>query len=793
MDLSLNWLSKFVDIKHLDPEEVGQKITLHTAEIEGLEEKGKDLEHIFTGRVAKLTHIDEKYDLLSVESDKTYQIVCTDKTLVEGKMILIARPGVELNGRTVEARKIAEHTSEGFLMSEKDMGISDFEETVFQVAHPDAQPGKSILEYYPFFRDTIFEIDNKSVTHRPDLWGIFGFARELAAIYKLPLKEMDIISTEEINKSAQAGPSVTINDKEGCYRFGAMTISGISNLVSPLEMKTLLHYTGNKPINLLVDLSNYVMVEVGQPNHTYDLRQVSSGIVVDKTAEEMKFELLDGSEPTLPANSMLIYNGDKTAVGIAGIMGGEKSKVMDDTDSILLEAANFDAARVRILSAAIKTRTDASNRFEKTLVPQQAIRGIERFLYLLKELHPDITYSQLTDVDYSDSTERKISLSEEFVSSFTGANFSRELISDILSRLGFVNVYKDGNFDVSIPWYRSKKDIKNQPDLAEEIARIYGYDNITPVPPLMPLAITKENKLVDIEIRLKQILSYSFGFSEIRTYGWDDNRWLEQLEISPANQVKLQNPRAPYFDSMKVSLVPGIMAHLKSNMNNFSRVQLYEYESVFSEPNGEPTETKSLSGLVYEKDKDEMELFFLARDTFSFAFRSIKNRDLRFSYGCHEEHKPWISDNKTLSLFDGETYLGYITIIPPKYSRSQYNGLPVVVFEFDAETFTWLEKSDIHYSHINPFPMVSLDFNIVADKAITYETIDNAIKGFDNPLLKKHAFKELFQDEKILPGQNSYLFSITIGSKDRTLAAEDINGFQEAFIAHLGTFNLTIR
>ncbi|MCB0841311.1 MAG: hypothetical protein KDD99_31795, partial [Bacteroidetes bacterium] len=491
-----------------------------------------------------------------------------------------------------------------------------------------------------------------------------------------------------------------------------------SSLESPLEIKTLLHYTGHKPINLLVDLSNYVMAEVGQPNHTFDLNQVKSGIIVDKTTKEMEFELLDGSKPTMPKGSMMIYDGNKVPVAVAGIMGGERSKVLDTTNSILLESANFDAARVRTLSAAIKTRTDASNRFEKTLVPRQAILGIERFLYLLREVHPDISYSKLTDIDYSDSSERKITLSEAFVSSFTGANFSRELISDILTRLGFVNTYENGNFEVSVPWYRSKKDIANQPDLAEEIARIFGYDNIEPIPPLIPLGTTKENKLVDTEIRLKQILSYSFGFSEVRTYGWDDNRWLDQLEVSPPNQVKLQNPRAPYYDSLKVSLIPGLLAHLKTNMNNYSRVQIYEYESIFSEPNGKPTETKSLSGLVYEKETDEMELFFRTRDALSYAFKSMKNRDLKLSYGSDEKHKPWISDNKTLSLYDGETYLGYISIIPPKYSRAQFNGLSVVVFEFDAEAFTWLEKGNIHYAEINPFPMVSLDFNIVADKAI---------------------------------------------------------------------------
>ncbi|MCB0852683.1 MAG: hypothetical protein KDD63_10690, partial [Bacteroidetes bacterium] len=368
-----------------------------------------------------------------------------------------------------------------------------------------------------------------------------------------------------------------------------------------------------------------------------------------------------------------------------------------------------------------------------------------------------------------------------------------ELISDILTRLGFVNTYENGNFEVSVPWYRSKKDIANQPDLAEEIARIFGYDNIEPIPPLIPLGTTKENKLVDTEIRLKQILSYSFGFSEVRTYGWDDNRWLDQLEVSPPNQVKLQNPRAPYYDSLKVSLIPGLLAHLKTNMNNYSRVQIYEYESIFSEPNGKPTETKSLSGLVYEKETDEMELFFRTRDALSYAFKSMKNRDLKLSYGSDEKHKPWISDNKTLSLYDGETYLGYISIIPPKYSRAQFNGLSVVVFEFDAEAFTWLEKGNIHYAEINPFPMVSLDFNIVADKAITYETIIGAIEGLGSDLLKNYAFKELFQDEKILPGQNSFLFSITIGSPERTLDSEDINQFQEAFIAHLGKFDLSIR
>ncbi|MEZ4771789.1 MAG: phenylalanine--tRNA ligase subunit beta [Bacteroidia bacterium] len=793
MNLSINWLSQFVDIKDIDPEDISRKLTLHTAEIEGLEVKGADLANIFAGKISRLTHLDDKYDLLEVDMGKPCQIVCTDKTLTEGKMICLATPGITLNGRVVEARKIAGHTSEGFLMSEKDMGISDYEETVFLVEHPDAKPGQSILELYPFFHDVILELDNKSVTHRPDLWGIYGFARELAAIYKRPLKPLPVKSAEQINQSKISGPSIKIMAKDHCPRYASVTISGVEKTKTPLEMRTLLYYSGHKPISLMVDISNYIMAEVGQPTHAFDRREVSSGIIVDYVKEPMPFPILDGSEPVMPVGAMMIYNGDKVPVAVAGIMGGDKSKILDDTSEILLESANFDAKSVRTTSSAIKTRTDASNRYEKTLVPRQTIVAIERFVYLLEEIQPGISYSQITDIDHSDSSVRTISLSESFVSSFTGANFSRDLISDILNRLGFTHTFANGNFEVTVPWYRSKKDINNQPDLVEEIARIYGYDNITPEPPRIGIAPLHENKIVKADLELKRVLSYEFGFNEVRTYGWDDNRWLETLEIEPHNAVTLANPRAPYFNKLKTSLIPALLQHVKINMANFSRVGIYEIESTFFDNAGKPSEKKSLAGTVFDKNQSEETIFFQVKDALTYAFTSLKNRYLRFEYGASEPGKNWITANKSLSFYYENVYLGYISVLQPKYAKPQFGNYPVVTFEFDIEAFTKIEPVVHTFVRPNPFPFVSLDFNIIADKQVRYNEVVAAITAFGNGYMKDFSFKELFQDEKILPGKNSFLFTITIGSEEKTLNAEEINEFKSQMIAHLESKGLAIR
>ncbi|MDX2248915.1 MAG: phenylalanine--tRNA ligase subunit beta [Bacteroidia bacterium] len=793
MHLSLNWLSQFVDIKDLDPEDISRKLTLHTAEIEGLEIKGADLANILTGKISRLTHLDDKYDLLEVDMGKSCRIVCTDKTLAEGEMICLASPGITLNGRVVEARKIAGHISEGFLMSEKDMGISDYEQTVFRVEHPDAKPGKSILELYPFFHDVILELDNKSVTHRPDLWGIYGFAREMAAIYKRPLKSLPVKPAEEINQSKTSGPSIRILAKDHCPRYASVTISGIQKQQTPLEMRTLLYYSGHKPISLLVDISNYIMAEIGQPTHTFDRREVSTGIIVDYVQEPMPFPILDGSEPVMPKGAMMIYNGDKIPVAVAGIMGGEKSKILDDTTEILLESANFDAKSVRTTSSAIKTRTDASNRYEKTLVPRQTIVAIERFVYILGQIQPGILYSQITDIDHSDSSTRTISLSESFVSSFTGANFSRELISDILNRLGFVHEYVNGNFEVTVPWYRSKKDINNQPDLVEEIARIYGYDNIIPEPPKIGIAPLNENKVVKADLELKRVLSYEFGFNEVRTYGWDDSRWLETVEIEPYNAVTLANPRAPYFNKLKTSLIPALLQHIKTNMANFSRVAIYEIESTFFENQGKPSEKKSLAGLSFDKNRSEENLFFQVKDAITYAFSSLKNRYLRFEYGASEPGKTWITPNKSLSFYYENVYLGYISVLQPRLAKTQFGNYPVVVFEFDIEAFTKVSPRVHSFIRPNPFPFVSLDFNIIADKQIRYNEVVAVITTMENGFMKDFSFKELFQDEKILPGKNSFLFTITIGSEEKTLNAEEINEFKGQMIAHLENKGLAIR
>ncbi len=793
MDLSLNWIGKFVNIKDLDPNEVANKITLHTAEIEGVHLKGHDLNGILVAQVKSVESIEPGYCLIQLDAGKAATVVCTDTTLQENDLVPYAPPGTCVNEIETTVKNIKGHDSEGYLMSEKELGISSDESCVFRVEAEDAKAGDEILAVYPFFKDVVLDLDNKSVTHRPDLWGIYGFAREVAAIYKRPLKPLDLFSVEELAKNVKEGPKVKVVEGKGCTRFCGVYIDGIKNTKAPLEMRTLLFHSGSSTHNLIVDLSNYVMHEVGQPNHTFSQAHAVSGIIVDQADEDYKFTFLDDQERLISKGMLMIHNGDKKPIAAAGIMGGQSSKVHEDETAIMLESANFDATQIRVFANKIKLRTDASNRFEKTLVHENALVGALRFLQIIKEIQPNTSFSQLTDVGSYSSPLRQVELTGTYINKFTGIEMSADFVGDILNRLGFEHTFTNDTYKVTIPWFRASKDIANVPDIVEEIARVYGYDNIPPVPPAVTLRPATKNPEVDLKFQLKRILSYQYGYTEAKSYAWHDDRWVDTLGFSPQNTIELANPRTPFMSKMKTTLLPELLRLAKNNIVNYDDIRLYEFASVFYNKDNKPTEDKSLAGIHYHKKGKAVNLIFEVKDALQNMVKSIKNRSLTFRNECKENNKTWIHQGNCLSIYLDENYLGYISMLEVGLSKKHFNKEALVCFELDVQQLIDVEAIQTPYVAPNAYPTVSLDFNVVASQEVPYLEVEEIFANLNDPLFMGFKFKELFFDKKLLPGKTSYLFGTEIGSKTTTLTSEEIDGFQQKIIDKIKAKNFELR
>ena len=378
MFISLNWISDFVDLSGLDKDALIHQFSLSTAEVENeIFYKGSDISGIVVGEIKSVENHPEskKLHLLKVDCGEAelVDVVCGAPNVRVGMKTAFAKLGAKIGDITIEPRALAGYTSHGMCCSEKEIGISDDNSGIMDILE-DVPNGTDLKEIYAI-DDIIFEVDNKSLTNRPDLWGHYGIAREFATLANRPLKELDKADLSKYNNL----PKIDMKIEDPlCYRYSCLQVDNIKKNVSPVNMRIRLYYCGMRGINLLADLTNYIMLEMGQPMHAFDSRKVEK-IRIKKFDKPFVFQTLDGVDRNIDENTLMICNGD-TPVAIAGIMGGLDSEIVEDTKALTLESATFDASSVRKSTVRLAHRTDASARYEKSLDPEMTVTAIERFV-----------------------------------------------------------------------------------------------------------------------------------------------------------------------------------------------------------------------------------------------------------------------------------------------------------------------------------------------------------------------------------------------------------------------------
>jgi phenylalanyl-tRNA synthetase beta chain len=795
MNISLNWISDYVNLDGIDPKELALKLTMSTAEVEEVIEKGKEIDKVVVGKVIKVEPHPDSKKLKIVQVDcgsETVQSVCGAPNVAQGILV----PFAKIGGRILKVPEIKQTTlsgveSFGILCSGAEIGVNNASDQLL-ILDKTLTPGTDLKDIYGI-DDIIVEIDNKSLTHRPDLWGHYGIAREIAAILKRPLAPVP--KDELLRNSDLPDLKIRIEDSSKCFRYSGITVENVIENETPLDIQMRLSYCGQNPISLLVDLSNYVMMDVGQPTHAFDHKYAQS-IVIKCSPEPIKqFRTLDCIARDIPTDVLMIYN-EETPVALAGIMGGEESEITESTRSLFLESANFDAYTVRRGATMLGMRTDASARFEKSLDPELTILAIKRFIHLLKKSQPDIKLtSNLSDLFVRPFPPITIQLDKPYLDRYIGKNFPTETIIGILESLEFKVKHKDGHFTVQVPPFRATKDVSLKVDLVEEITRIYGYDNIEPQTvevPLKPLDYD-ENRL--LEHKIKETLAEKFGFSEAHSYTWYDNDFNKRLEIEHDTDIGLLNPHAQEMNRMRQSIVPTMLQFAERNLNQFQQTPLFEIGKVFykGEEKGLCDERKHLCIMLADKQQHEDQLFYQLKGIASTLLNLLRGVELDYQPLPDSLTFPWLHPEKSATIGFGKQHLGYLSVLHPKVKQNIDKKLNIAVLELNFTHIFNLKEQVIKYKDVSKYPEVSLDFSFLADRNTPYLEMDNHVAKFKHDLLLDYRYVTMYEGKNMPEGKKSLTFGFILGSKEKTLITEDINLFLNQLIKHMDQKGFVLR
>ena len=785
MLISMNWINDFVDLKGLDIPALIQRFTLSTAEVEDVYEMGRDLRGVVAGRILSVeNHPDsKKLHLLKVDGgDRIYDVVCGAPNVREGLIVPFVKEGGMVGGQEIGMAKLAGYESHGMCCSEKELGISADHSGLMEL--PDDTPvGRDITELYGII-DTVFEVDNKSLTNRPDLWGHYGIAREFAALSCRELKPLETVSLEQFDRLDPV--DIDVQDKELCYRYTGLKVRNITKKVSPVDMRIRLFYCGSRAINLLADLTNYLMLEMGQPMHAFDCAKVDS-IRVKRFDAPFTFTTLDGTERKVDENTLMICTGD-TPVAVAGIMGGLDSEIEDDTDSLLLESANFDAASVRKSSTRLGLRTDASMRYEKTLDPEMTVPAIGRFMKMLLDIDPQAqVISRLTDVYVKRYPQVELSFDKAYVDRYTGIEIEDGRIIGTLLSLGFEASQEGDRFTVKVPSWRATKDVTIKADIIEEITRIYGYDNFeikTTVSPLYPQRKSAGNKADNF---VKDILVQSYRLHEVHSYIWQDIKKCKILGIEPEKNVKLINAQTPDHEIIRRSMGPTLLSVLQENRAFSADFGVFEIGRV-AEGLGEDglvKERKKLGIALFSRTQGEKELFMRLIEMMKAVSRSVKRVEPELA-NCEPRFK-WQHPRNSAVIMAGGEALGWVCALTPSVLRNIDRKAAVVCGELDMDALAGLAAGELGYNEPSRFPGIDIDLSVVLPEGMRFADMEPAWRGAGH--LTGVSLIDSFQQA----GRRSLTLRFGFSSMEKTLSKEEVQPIVDGIVEKLGAAGAVLR
>ena len=775
MLISCNLLKKHIkDSDKIDFYKVWDKFTIRTAEVEGVTVRGKNFDGVVTAKILEVkNHPDsKKLHILKVDTgSKVLQIVCGAPNVREGLIGACIMVGGHIDGMEIGVRPLAGIESHGMMCSGKELGISDDHSGILELPS-DTKLGVDIKELYPI-EDIIVDIDNKSLTHRPDLWGHYGIAREIAAITGHELLPLEL--NEEVPKSKNL--KIKINNPESCYRYIGTKLDNIENNTTPLWMQIFLYYTGMRSINLLVDITNYIMLELGQPMHAFDSRVVKD-IEVGYAKDKDEFTTLDNTVRSLSKEDLMIKN-DGNYFAIAGVMGGLDSEIVEDTNSIILESACFEASTVRKTAIRLGLRTEASARYEKSLDPNLAIIATNRFIKLLKDENPNMTFgSNITDVYPTVQKENVIELNKEYLYKYMGFNIEDKIVLDILTSLDFKVKNLSKKFVVTIPTYRSTKDITIAADIIEEISRMYGYENFDHVPLKMDMTFGNNEITYDTEYEVKDYLAGKYNLHEVHSYLWNKSSFLKRLNITIDN-VKLLGKNEDNI--LRKDLNLSMLELSINNLKSLDEFGIFEIGTTIKDD-----AKRDLSILLVRNTPNLKYGYYQIKEIVHNLFKSFKNIEVRF--GLNDNSEDYYNNELSQNILVNNEIVGSIKVFNRKISNQINKKKSFICANIDFDKYLTINKENYLYEEVSKYPTTTLDYTILTIKGSFYQKLEEVLDNFKSPIIIKRELLDIYLDNETKKVSIRY----TLGSNEKTLTSEELEDFKNKFIEYLEENDLKI-
>ncbi len=784
MKVSLNWLSEYVDIS-VDSKKYSDMMTMSGTKVETIEEKGQGVKNLVIGQIKEISpHPDaDKLIITQIDTgaDKLVQIVTGASNVSIGDIIPVAIDGAILpNGLKIKNGKLRGIDSNGMLCSGDELGIeskylNEKSKDGIMILDEEFKVGQDAVEALGL-KDTVIEFE--ITANRPDCRAILGIAKESSATlsceFKMPSTEV------EAQAASQIGTRVEIENKDLCPRFVVREVRDIVIKPSPQWMQQRLISFGIRPINNIVDITNYVMAEFGQPLHAYDLKKLNTDtILVRNAVEGEKMTTLDGKDYTLDKDVLLITDGGRP-IGMAGVMGGENTQISNDTKNILLEAALFDADSVRLTSRRLGIRTDASSAFEKGIDIQRQRLAIDRAAHLIEKLGAGRVVSDIIDTYEEEYKNPIIKTEVSFINGLIGEELSKETISDILESLFFkVGIYGD-NIEIVIPPERLDMTIRE--DVVEEVARIYGYNKIQSKPVVAPVKQALKSKERLFADKLKK-LSKENGLTEIQTYSFISPKNLEKANIEDEKHndiLKLLNPLGEETSVMRTTLIPGMLEVAATNLShkndNFAAFELGN--TFFKGHDQLPREEKSLIAGIYGPKED----FFTAKARLEGILKGIGIKEAK--YEAQSENKTF-HPGRCAHVSCKNKHIATIGEIHPKVLENFGIKKRLYIFEINIEETSRVADLEVHYSPVPRYPAIEKDIALVVDKDLQVGSLEEIIKKYGKKNLESVKLFDIFQGDQVGENKKSVAYALTFRAKDRTLTDDEVNKIQDKILTQL--------
>ena len=793
MLLPINWLKDYVDIDNT-PREIADELTLSGSHVESIDELNRGIKNVLVGRINKIEPHDNADKLVVCKIDVGNQvltIVTGAKNIKEGDYVPVALVGAKLaNGLEIQVTDFRGIDSYGMLISLEELGFSDsviakeFRDGIY-IFDKEYELGSDVIKLLSL-DDHVIELE--ITPNRPDCLSLIGMARETAATFNKKLNEPNLIIKDEIDDIYDYTNGIEVKTDK-CVRYYSKVLKDVKVDKSPLWLQSYLMKAGMRPVNNIVDITNFVMLEYGEPLHAFDLEGLEGKKIIVRQAEDGELlTTLDGIERKLDSDDIVIADA-KQAIGIAGVMGGLDSEITEDTRTILLEGANFNSKNVRLTSKKLGLRTEASTRFEKGIGPNVCKLAVERVCQLVEEIGAGKVVGNSIDVYNEVSSPKEIILRPERANKLLGIDISPNQMLDYLNSLEIESKLEEGVIKSIVPSFRL--DLSIEADLIEEVGRLYGFHNIESKP--LVGSLTRGIKPYDsiLAQKVKNILT-GMGLNEVMTYSFISPRAYDKINMKEENYIKLMNPLGEDYSVMRTSLIPNMLDLLSNNINKgIESVYAYEIANIFLPKQlpvkDLPEERKILSLGLYGDDVD----FYMLKDIVESTLSQLGIKGLSYT---REENNNIFHSGRAANVLIGDQVLATIGEIHPDIAENYHVDERIYIGSIDFEKVIDLTNLDKKYKELARYPAMTRDIALTIDEDIMVGDIEEVIKNHGRELIEEIELFDIYRGDQIQEGKKSVAFSIVYRSYERTLRDDEVNSIQGLIIEDLeSSFDAKLR